>query len=116
MSDAFQQAIEALVNSAGFFRRQGLDIAADSCRSAIESLKALQSGEPVAVAGRGVLNWIDGKQFAREADLYTAPQPVVPPHWRFVMRGMVEYAECNDPGNPYLDQAQALLSAGKETV
>jgi hypothetical protein len=30
------------------------------------------------------------------------------------MRGMVEYAECNDPGNPYLSQAQALLSAGKE--
>jgi hypothetical protein len=29
------------------------------------------------------------------------------------MRGMVEYAECNDPGNPYLDQAKALLSAGK---
>jgi hypothetical protein len=48
--------------------------------------------------------------------LYTAPQPVVPPHCRFVMRGMVEYAECNDPGNPYLAQAQALLSAGKETV
>jgi hypothetical protein len=38
---------------------------------------ALQSGEPVAVADRGVLNWIDGKQFAREADLYTTPQPVV---------------------------------------
>jgi hypothetical protein len=38
---------------------------------------ALQSGEPVAVADRGVLNWIDGKQFNREADLYTTPQPVV---------------------------------------
>ena len=45
--------------------------------------------------------------------LYTNPQPVVPPQWRVVMRGMVEYAECNDPGNPYLDQAKALLSAGK---
>jgi hypothetical protein len=42
-----------------------------------------------------------------------APQPVVPAQWRVVMRGMVEYAECNDPGNPYLPQAQALLSAGK---
>jgi hypothetical protein len=39
--------------------------------------------------------------------------PVVPPQWRVVMRGMVEYAECNDPGNPYLPQAQALLSAGR---
>jgi hypothetical protein len=48
--------------------------------------------------------------------LYTTPQPVVPPQWRVVMRGMVEYAECNDPGNPYLDQAKALLSAGKEDV
>ena len=37
---------------------------------------ALQSGEPVAVADRGVLNWIDGKQFSYEADLYTTPQPV----------------------------------------
>ena len=45
--------------------------------------------------------------------LYTTPQPVVPPQWRVVMRGMVEYAECNDPGNPYLDQAKTLLSAGK---
>jgi hypothetical protein len=27
------------------------------------------------------------------------------------MRGMIEYAECNDPGNPYIPQAQALLSA-----
>jgi hypothetical protein len=69
--------------------------------------------EPVAVADRGVLNWIDGKQFNREADLYTHPQPVVPPQWKVVMRGMVEYAECNDPGNPYLDQAKALLLAGK---
>jgi hypothetical protein len=41
-------------------------------------VEALQSGEPVAVADRGVLNWIDGKQFNREADLYTTPQPVVP--------------------------------------
>ena len=40
-------------------------------------------------------------------------EPVVPAQWRVVMRGMVEYAECNDPGNPYLPQAQALLSAGK---
>ena len=48
--------------------------------------------------------------------LYATPQPVVPSQWRVVMRGMVEYAECNDPGNPYLPQAQALLSAGKGTV
>jgi hypothetical protein len=41
------------------------------------------------------------------------PQPAVPEGWQRVMRGMVEYAECNDPNNPYLTQAQALLSAGK---
>jgi hypothetical protein len=47
-------------------------------KQAIEALQALQhSAEPVAVADNGVLNWIDGKQFNREADLYTAPQPVV---------------------------------------
>lgn len=30
-------------------------------------------GEPVAVADKGVLNWLDGKQFNYEADLYTQP-------------------------------------------
>jgi hypothetical protein len=30
-------------------------------------------GEAVAVADKGVLNWIDGKQFDHEADLYTQP-------------------------------------------
>ncbi len=43
---------------------------------------ALQSGEPVAVVEKGVLNWIDGKQFDCEADLYTHPQPAVPESWR----------------------------------
>ncbi len=52
-------------------------------------------------------------QHAWQAALQSG-EPVVPPQWRVVMRGMVEYAECNDPGNPYLDQAKALLSAGKE--
>jgi hypothetical protein len=51
-------------------------------------------------------------QHAWQAALQSG-EPVVPPQWRVVMRGMVEYAECNDPGNPYLDQAKALLSAGK---
>ena len=30
-----------------------------------------QAGEPVAVADKGVINWLDGKQFDHEADLYT---------------------------------------------
>jgi hypothetical protein len=79
--------------------------------------QALQSGEPVA--------WMSPNKQSLEFSrpdtvygshtipLYTTPQPVVPPQWRVVMRGMIEYAECNDPGNPYLDQAKALLSAGK---
>ena len=49
---------------------------------------ALQSGEPVAVADRGVLNWIDGKQFAREADLYTTPQSH---DWYPISRGFYHY-------------------------
>jgi len=47
------------------------------------------------------------------AVFYTTPQPAVPDGWIKVMRGMAEYAECNDPRNPYLQQAQALLRAGK---
>jgi hypothetical protein len=43
----------------------------------------------------------------------STPQPAVPDGWIKVMRGMAEYAECNDPRNPYLQQAQALLRAGK---
>ena len=58
----------------------------------------------------------DDGDYVRYDDVVEALQswePVVPPQWRVVMRGMIEYAECNDPGNPYLPQAQALLSAGK---
>jgi hypothetical protein len=66
----------------------------------------------IANAGQGYINV---KGIAREAwqAALQSGEPVVPPQWRVVMRGMVEYAECNDPGNPYLDQAKALLSAGK---
>ena len=32
-----------------------------------------QAPDPVAVADKGVINWIDGKQFDHEADLYTQP-------------------------------------------
>jgi hypothetical protein len=80
MSDAIQQAIEAMEfakHAVGPFHRV-------ATKKLTESINALHSGKPV-----------------------------VPPQWRVVMRGMVEYAECNDPGNPYLDQAKALLSAGK---
>ena len=49
----------------------------EMAREVWQAAMTLQSGEPVAVADRGVLNWIDGKQFNREADLYTTPQPVV---------------------------------------
>jgi hypothetical protein len=77
---------------------------------------ALQSGEPVAVADRGVLNWIDGKQFAREADLYTNPQPVVPE----VVFDILKAAQgscrlgLNDIADKQIQVAiKALLSAGK---
>ena len=65
-----------------------------------------------ASAGDGYINVKEMALEAWQAALQSG-EPVVPLHWRFVMRGMVEYAECNDPGNPYLAQAQALLSAGK---
>jgi hypothetical protein len=100
------------------------------CRIAIDAaIAALQSGEAVALERveahleieydevkiviepdpEGSLVYYDNVVRAMQA----TPQPVVPPQWRVVMRGMIEYAECNDPGNPYLDQAKALLSAGK---
>ena len=84
MSDAIQQAIEAMDMARSAVGPFGV-VVTKKLTNAIEALQALQSAEPV-----------------------------VPPQWRVVMRGMVEYAECNDPGNPYLDQAKALLSAGKE--
>jgi hypothetical protein len=64
----------------------------------------------------GYVGYVNVREMALEAwqaALQHSGEPVVPPQWRVVMRGMVEYAECNDPGNPYLDQAKALLSAGK---
>ena len=85
MSDAIQQAIEALRMTKYCIPAYGFHAEKVTIDEAIAGLQALQhSGEPV-----------------------------VPPQWRVVMRGMIEYAECNDPGNPYLDQAKALLSAGK---
>ena len=66
-----------------------------------------------ASEGDGYINFKEMALEAWQAALQSG-EPVVPPQWRVVMRGMVEYAECNDPGNPYLDQAKALLSAGKE--
>ena len=83
MSDAIQQAIEAMDMARSAVGPFSL-VVTKKLTESIEALQALQIGEPV-----------------------------VPPQWRVVMRGMVEYAECNDPGNPYLDQAKALLSAGK---
>jgi 5,10-methylenetetrahydrofolate reductase len=64
-------------------------------------------------AGDGYVNVREMALEAWQAALQHSREPVVPPQWRVVMRGMIEYAECNDPGNPYLPQAQALLSAGK---
>ena len=83
MSDAISKAIEAMDMARSAVGPFGV-VVTKKLTNAIEALQALQSWEPV-----------------------------VPPQWRVVMRGMVEYAECNDPGNPYLDQAKALLSAGK---
>ena len=31
-----------------------------------------------------------------------------------VLKGMVEYSECNDPGNPWLNRARAVLGYGGE--
>jgi hypothetical protein len=63
----------------------------------------------------GYVGYVNVKEMALEAwqAALQSGEPAVPPQWRVVMRGMVEYAECNDPGNPYLDQAKALRSAGE---
>jgi hypothetical protein len=65
--------------------------------------------EPVAVAEKGVLNWIDGKQFNRDADLYTHPQPAVP-------EGKKRYSDSPYEGG-YADGwnacRKAMLSADK---
>jgi hypothetical protein len=85
VSDAISKAIEAMDMARSAVGPFGVVVT----RKLTESIEALQA-------------------------LQHSGEPVVPPQWRVVMRGMVEYAECNDPGNPYLDQAKALLSAGKE--
>ena len=33
--------------------------------------------------------------------------------WRQALTGMVEYAECNDPNNPWIGTAKALLASGE---
>jgi hypothetical protein len=75
MSDAIRVALESAIRT---YEALSPGVMTVERKQAIEALQALQhSAEPVAVADNGVLNWIDGKQFNREADLYTAPQPVV---------------------------------------
>ena len=121
MSDAIQQAIEALRMTKYCIPAYGFHAEKVTIDEAIAGLQALQSGEAVAevtmsFGGYKVLRWLktgDLDDYPEGTKFYTTPQPVVPAQWRVVMRGMVEYAECNDPGNPYLDQAKALLSAGK---
>ena len=79
---------------------------------------ALQSGEPVAVADNGVLNWIDGKQFSYEADLYTTPQPVVDEAVFDILKAAQGSCRLgfNDIAENQIQIAiKALLSAGKET-
>ena len=95
-------------------------LAAAAIRQLIKLQAALQhSGEPVAVADRGVLNWIDGKQFAREADLYTTPQPVVDEAVFDILKAAQGSCRLgfNDIADKQIEIAiKALLSAGKETV
>jgi hypothetical protein len=54
-------------------------------------------------------SWLEGYRAGAAAAKQAATA-----QWRAVMRRMIERAECNDPGNPHLPQAQAMLSAGKE--
>ena len=80
---------------------------------------ALQhDGEPVAVAEKGVLNWIDGKQFDREADLYTHPQPAAIESlasWMLSRGFSTGHGESVTDLLAELDgQIDDLLSAGKE--
>ena len=79
-----------------------------------EAIEAMDKSKPYMSAYSPDRKMIDKAIAALQA--LQGGEPVVPSQWRVVMRGMVEYAECNDPGNPYLPQAQALLSAGKGTV
>jgi hypothetical protein len=118
MSDAIQQAIEALRMTKYCIPAYGFHAEKVTIDEAIAGLQALQhSGEPVAwmSPNKQSLEFSrpDTMYGSHTIPLYTTPQPVVPAQWRVVMRGMIEYAECNDPGNPYLDQAKVLLSAGK---
>ena len=119
MSDAIQQAIEALKQAEAHCREQHLYLMGNMHHNAIIALQALQSWEPVAVADRGVLNWIDGKQFAREADLYTTPQPVVDEAVFDILKAAQGSCRLgfNDIADKQIEIAiKALLSAGKETV
>jgi hypothetical protein len=116
MSDAIQQAIEALRMTKYCIPAYGFHAEKVTIDEAIAGLQALQSWEPVAVADRGVLNWIDGKQFAREADLYTTPQPVVDEAVFDILKAAQGSCRLgfNDIADKQIEIAiKALLSAGK---
>jgi hypothetical protein len=120
-------AVESLASwmlSRGFSTGHGdtIDDLLTELDGQIDDLQHDGQGDAVAEialshGGYPVCRWLKGDEenYAEGTKFYTHPQPAVPDGWIKVMRGMAEYAECNDPRNPYLRQAQALLSAGKET-
>jgi hypothetical protein len=128
MNDPIQQAIEAFRECLSTLSDFGLE-SSDAYQQALAALQAMQGEvEPVyAFRRKGLIDFCtcDKRRYLElkekptifeVAIFYTHPQPAVPDGWQRVMRGMVEYAECNDPNNPYLTQAQALLSAAQGTT
>jgi hypothetical protein len=113
MSDAIRVALESAIRT---YEAMSPGVITVERKQAIDALQALHSGEPVAVADRGVLNWIDGKQFAREADLYTTPQPVVDEAVFDILKAAQGSCRLgfNDIADKQIEIAiKALLSAGK---
>ena len=69
--------------------------------------------EPVAVADKGIINWIDGKQFDHEADLYT--QPAVNQQLLEALKEIAEWTErYTSPGHPVSTVARKAIAAAQE--
>ena len=70
--EAIKRLIEATAPICEWSYGDEMDAAFTDARQAITEA---EKQEPVAFASHGIINWIAGRQFQREADLYTHPQP-----------------------------------------
>ena len=78
---------------------------------------ACNPAEAVRYVRAGTASAIERDTAFRQRDLAYKQRDEAELIWskaRKILRDMVDYAECNDPGNPHLARAKGFLSGGEQ--